>query len=147
MSLIETIGTDLIKAMKAHQPDEVSTLRLLKHSLSNAQIENHQELSEDQVLSVIKKQVKDRKESIKIYTEVNKLEMAQKEQIELDILSKYLPEELSDDKIIPVIDKIISEIKPNGMADFGKVMGPVMTQLKGQVDGARLSDLIKQRLA
>lgn len=147
MSLIETIETDLISAMKAHRSDEVGVLRLVKNALNNAKIAQQKDLSEADVVAVIKKQVKDRSEAITMYQQAGKDEIVAKEQAEIDILQKYLPAEMSDDQLLPLIDEAIKQINPQGMADFGKIMGNLMPKVKGQVDGARLSALIKEKLA
>lgn len=148
MTLIDKIETDLVSALKSQQKDEVMVLRLLKNALNNAKINNNQqELNEEQVITVIKKQAKDRNEAIEMYKTGNKPDMVAKEQVELDILQKYLPAEMTDDQLLPLIDQAITEVNPNGLTDFGKVMGNIMPKVKGQVDGARLSKLIKEKLA
>ncbi len=148
MTLIDKIETDLVSALKSQQKDEVMVLRLIKNALNNAKINNNQqELNEEQVITVIKKQAKDRNEAIEMYKTGNKPDMVAKEQVELDILQKYLPAEMTDDQLLPLIDQAITEVNPNGLTDFGKVMGNIMPKVKGQVDGARLSKLIKEKLA
>jgi uncharacterized protein YqeY len=146
MNLIETIEADLIKALKSHLSEEVSTLRLLKNAIDTAQKNTTKTFEDSDIITIIKKQAKDRKEAISIYLKAEKEEMAKKEQFELDLLNKYLPEEMSQAEIEPIINKIIDEMKPSGLADFGKVMGAAMAQLKDKVDGNKIAEIIKKKL-
>ncbi len=146
MSLQNQIETDVILALKAHDEIKVSVLRLLKNAIANTAIAAQKELTNEEIISVIKKQAKDRQEAMTLYKAADKTEAFQKEAAELTILETYLPEDMPESQLLPLIDEALTKVQPSGMADFGKVMGFLMPQVKGKVDGTRLAELVKQKL-
>jgi len=144
--LIDQIKNELNIALKEKNEIKVSTLRFLISGLNNKFIELQKELTDEDVRSVIAKQVKERKESIAAYTAAGRTELAQKEEAEMAILGTYLPQQLSQEEVEKVVDEIISQTNASGPSDFGKVMGVAMAKLKGQTDGNTVSDLVKKKL-
>lgn len=144
--LIDQLKSELNVALKEKNETKVSTLRFLISALNNKFIELQRELTDEDVLGVIAKQVKERKESITAYSAAGRNELAQKEEAEMAILSTYLPQQLSADEVEKTVDEVIFETKASGPADFGKVMGAVMAKLKGQTDGNIVSELVKKKL-
>lgn len=144
--LTEKIKEELVEALKARDETRVSTLRFLIAAFNNKFIELQRELTDEDALGVITKQVKERKESIAAYTSAGRNDLAQKERAEMDILSKYLPQQLTPEEIEKIIDEVISQTGASGPADFGKVMGAVMGRVKGQSDGNAVSELVKKKL-
>lgn len=144
--LIDQIKSELNTALKEKNEIKVSTLRFLISGLNNKFIELQGELTDEDVLGVIAKQVKERKESIVAYTSAGRNELAQKEEAEMAILSTYLPQQLTSQEVEKVVDEVISQTNASGLADFGKVMGAVMAKLKGQTDGNIVSELVKKKL-
>jgi len=134
------------EAMKARSEVKVSTLKMLSSELHNAEIDNHGDLSEEQELSVVNKEVKKRKDAIEAYQKGGATEKADREKQELAILEEYLPEQMSDGDLQKIVDEAIMEINPQGMQDMGKVMGIVKAKAGPTADGGRIASLVKEKL-
>lgn len=148
MSLLSTIEKDYIEAYKAKNAVKVAVLRHLKTAIKNRMIEEKvDDLSDDAVLDLIAKQVKQRKDSLDQYTKAGRDDLAKNEAEELVELEKYMPKQLSDEELSDAIDKVISDMGASGMQDMGKVMGAVLGAHKGQIDGKKASDMVKSKLA
>jgi hypothetical protein len=142
------IKQDIIKALKEKNEAKVSTLRMLQASIQQKSIENKkEELKDNDILLVIKKQVKQIQDSIEAFTKGARNDLAEKEKNSLAILKEYLPPEASDEEIketvADVVDKLNSEDKP----DFGQIMKSAMAALKGKADGKRVSQAVKEMLS
>ncbi len=147
MTIKEEINQSLIKALKAKETEKVQTLRGLLASLKNAEIEAKGELKDDRVIEVLRKEVKQRKEAAVEYQKGNREDLVKKEKSELDIIEEYLPEEISDQKIETAVKEAIKKTGASSKQDIGKVMGVVMAKLKGQADGARVSQITSKLLS
>lgn len=147
MPLIDQIDSDIITALKSHDEIRVGVLRLLKNALKNSQIDAQKELLPEEEVSVIRKQIKDREETISLYRANGKDAAIIQEEKELAILKPYLPADMPDDQVMKYIDEAIVEVKPTSINDFGKVMANLIPKLKGKVDGSHLAKLIKQALS
>lgn len=150
MSLTQTIDKDYITAYKAKETVRVSVLRMLKTSMKNKLVELRRpggELDDAEVLDVIVKEAKQRRDSIAEYEKANRPDLAGREAEELKILETYLPAALTDGELEAAVAAKIAEVGAKGPADMGKVMGPLMKELKGRVDGGKLSATVKARLA
>lgn len=146
MSLQNDIEKDLKEAMTQKKEIEVSVLRLIKSAIHNQMIaDKKKELSDEEVMAVITNQAKRRKESIEAFTKGDREELAAKERAELQIIQKYLPEQLSDEEIKKVVQDIIGQAGDN--PNFGAVMGQTMAKLKGQADGNVVTKIVKAELA
>lgn len=150
MSLAEKINQDFLTAFKAKQDTEVSVLRMLKASLTNKEIEKKlpkgDKLSDDDILAVIKSEIKKRKDSSLSYSQAGRNDLSEQEDKEVVILDKYLPEQMSEDEVKNIIIQVIKETGASGPADFGKVMGAVMVKTKNQADGQIVSKIVKEEL-
>ncbi len=149
MSLKETIKKDFLEAFKAKNLEKKSVLSMINSEIKNAEIEfgNREEgLNDSQVLDVIKKAVKQRKDAIEKYESGDRLDLAEKEQKELDILKKYLPEELSSEKIEEIVKKAIEKTGAQDISSMGLVMGEAMKEAKGQADGNVVRELVTKFL-
>lgn len=146
--MFEKVNNDLVAAMKSGDKFTLSVLRMLKSALIYEQTngEKH-ELSDDDVLSVIKKQVKTRKTSMEEYLSYDRKDLADNLQKEIDILSKYLPKELSDEELTKIIDEIITELKPDGMKGMGMVIKAVSAKCGAAADMKKVSSIVKQKLS
>jgi uncharacterized protein len=130
-------------ALRARDERKVGTLRLLFARAKNMAIEQRvEEVDEATLLSLIQKEVKQREDSIAQFEAGRRADLVEKETAERDILRAYLPAELSDDEIRAVIRRVIGETGAQGKADVGKVMRPVMVELKGRADGGRINRLV-----
>ena len=145
--LKESIEKDLIEAMKSHDEEKLSVLRMLKSALQNKEIEKKQDLDDGNVLSLIQSQIKSRRDSITMYKQGGRDELAQKEQKEIDFLTRYLPAQMSDDEIKAEVEKAISETGATQMSDMGKVMGNIIPKLKGKADTSQVSQIVKAKLS
>lgn len=143
--MLEKIKNDLNQALKDKDEVKVSVLRMLVSEIHNKQISNKSdEISDDEIIKVIRQQVKKIKESIEAYKQGKRDDLVKKESQELDILNKYLPQEMSQDELEKVIKEIIDGVKPQGPQDFGKVMSEAMKRLSGRVDGSKVSEVVKK---
>ena len=149
MDLFNKIKQDLKKATE-QASDSLNILRDLLSALHNKEIElrpKKQELTDEIVIQVIKQQVKRCKEAIEMFEKGDRKDLVEKENKELEVLSQYLPEELSDEKIKQAIVNIIEKTGASNMQDFGKVMGHVMKELKGRADGNKVKKILEQELS
>lgn len=143
MSLLEQIDADLLEAIKSRNELTRDTLRFLKSSLKNAELtNNHQALTDEQVVGVIQKEVKRRNEAIAAYGQASKPELAESEKKEAEILQKYLPSQKSETEIQAIITEYLAQ-NPTTPAEFGRAMGALGQQLKGQADLGLVSRLLK----
>jgi uncharacterized protein YqeY len=148
MSLLQKLDDDLKTALKASESLKVSVLRMTKASLKNMQIDKREELSEDDIISVILTLTKQRKESIEQFSKGGREDLAEKERQELSILQSYLPRQLTKEELDSIIIEAIKESSSKGAKDLGKVMRLVMPRVKGTADGKivnqRVKDLLEQ---
>ena len=146
--MFEKVNNDLVAAMKSGDKFTLSVLRMLKSAIIYEQTngEKH-ELTDDDIMSVIKKQVKTRKTSMEEYLSYDRKDLAGNLQKEIDILSKYLPEELSDEELTKIIDEIITELKPDGMKGMGMVIKAVSAKCGAAADMKKVSSIVKEKLS
>lgn len=148
--LFEKIQSDLMVAQKSGDAVGVSTLRLLISACKDRLIELRplgKELDDFEVLGVIGKQVKQRRESIIEYEKGSRGDLVAKEQAELEILLKYLPAQLSMEEVAQLVDEAVSAVGAKSIADMGKVMGILSGKIKGRADGGEVSKLVKEMLS
>ena len=146
--MYEKINEDLKNAMKSKDTFKLSVLRMLKSALQLEQISKKHDLDDVEVAAVLKKQVKLRKDSLEEYKKYEKLDEVKSLSKEIDILSVYLPEELSEEEIEKVVASAIDEIKPTSMKDMGQVMKKVNELLVGKnADMSLVSKLVKEKIS
>jgi len=144
-SLLDKIQADMKAAMKEKKALELSVLRMLSAAAKNKQIELKAEvLSDDQLIGVIKSEVKKRKDSAEQYKTGRRDDLADKELAEITILMKYLPEQLSGADIAKAVDEVIAELGEG--ANFGAIMGQTMAKLRGQADGNAVREAVNKKL-
>lgn len=147
MSILTRIDDDLKAAMKASDAETLSVLRLARTALKNKQIELGKELDESEVIAVLKRESKQRKEAAAEFEKGNRPELAAKEQRETEILAQYLPEEMGDTELSAIVDEAIATTGATSAADMGKAMGAAIAKVAGRADGGRVLAMVKQRLA
>lgn len=146
--LEEKILNDYKESMKAKDALKSSVLSFLRAEMINlANAKKKNKLDDPEVVTVIKKQIKQRQDSIEQFTKGGRLEMAQKEQKEMEVLKSYLPPELSTDEIKKIIGEIILATGASGIKDMGRVMKEVNLKIAGQADGRLVSDLVREKLS
>ncbi|MDG1715794.1 GatB/YqeY domain-containing protein [Lacinutrix sp.] len=149
MSLTTNIMTALKEAMKSKNTVALTALRAVKSAILLAQTETgaKQELTEEQELKILQKQVKQRKDSAAIFLEQGREDLAAPELAEAEVISKFLPEALSEEEITKVVEDVIAKVGADGMKDMGKVMGMVSGKLAGKADGKTISSIVKSKLS
>lgn len=147
MNLVNQVNADVIVAMKAQNKLALDVLRMLKSALQLERIAKKHDLSEEEAMLVIKKQVKTRKESIEEYKSYGKFDLVENLSKEIDVLNKYLPKELTTEEINKELDKIFEELKPESIKDLGVVMKTASAKLGTQADMKKVSNMIKERLS
>jgi uncharacterized protein len=149
MSLKQTIDNDIKKAMLAKNKEELEALRSIKSLILLAETEKSAagEISSDAENKLLMKAAKQRKESADIFQQQNRKDLADRELFQLEVISRYLPKQLSEDQLKSEIRKIIAEVGAKGPQDMGKVMGVATKKLAGQADGKLISEWVKKLLA
>lgn len=143
----QTILNDLVSTMKAQDKEKLSVLRMVKGAVQLEEINVKHELNDDEMITILGRQIKTRKESILEFQKGNRQDLIDATQKEIDILSKYMPEQMSAEEIDKVITDAFNKINPTGPSDMGKIMGMVNPILKGKADMSMVSKVIKERLA
>ena len=147
MTMMEVVTKDLTSAMKEQDKFTLSVLRMLKSALQLEKISKKHDLTDDEVIAVVKRQVKTRKDSMSEYEQYNKMEEVENLKKEIEVLSKYLPPELSKEEIEKVLDDIFAEIKPESIKDMGKIMKEATAKLGNAADMSLVSSLVKEKLS
>ena len=146
MNIIELINKDIVTFMKENDKKNLTTLRMAKNALQSEKIRVNHELNEDEVINTLKKFVKQKRDNIEEYTKYGKEEIVKDLQREVELISKYLPEELSVEEITSGLDEIFDKIKPESIKDMGRLMAEANTLFGVKADKSLVSKLIKDRL-
>jgi uncharacterized protein YqeY len=146
MSLQDRLTEDLKQAMRQGDERRKSTVRLVRAAITNAQIERGEELGDDEVLAVIAKEAKQRREAITEFAKAGRQDLVDQEEEELRILLSYLPAQMSRDEIEVAARQVIAEVGATSMAQMGEVMRRLMSQLKGKADGSLVNQVVKEVL-
>jgi uncharacterized protein YqeY len=147
MSLKTRITDDVKAAMKAKEAQRLSALRLLTAAIKQREVDERIELDDAQVLGVIEKMIKQRRDSIQQYRAGNREDLAAQEQFEIDVLVAYLPQQATEAEVDAIVAEAIASSGAKGMADMGKVMGQVKAKLAGRADMGQVSARVKAKLA
>ncbi len=150
MSLYEKLNDDMKNAMRAKDKETLSTIRLLKGAIDLARINNgtrNEECSDDLVIEIASKQVKTHKESIEEFRKADRNDLADNLEREINIISEYLPPQLSKEELELAIDEIFDIVKPDGKKDMGKIMKEANERLKGKADFKLVSEIVGSKLS
>ncbi|MCX7554544.1 GatB/YqeY domain-containing protein [Marinicella sp. S1101] len=147
MSLKSQITEDMKAAMRAKDKETLSTIRMITAAIKQVEVDERRELSDTDVLSIITKMIKQRKDAASQYAEANRTDLEQQELSEIKILEQYQPEQLSGDEVSAIVKAIIAETGASGMQDMGKVMGLVKAKVAGQADMGQISQIVKAELS
>lgn len=147
MSLNVKLTNDLKEAMIARDELRVSTIRFLLADMKNYKIEKQRELEDEDIVTLLERQVKRHRESIEAFEKGNRTEMADKEKKELSILQSYLPEQMSREEIEKEVTLVIASSSATSITEMGRLMGMLSAKLKGKADMGLVSDLVKQKLS
>ena len=143
----DKILKDLMEAMKNQDKETLSVLRMVKGAIQLEEINVKRNLNDDEVIGVLAKQIKTRKESINEFEKAGRTELKEQTEKEIEILSRYMPEQLSEEEVLKVIDEVFAEVKPESKKDMGKIMGIINPKLKGKADMSYVSKVIKDKLS
>lgn len=144
--MLEQLDKDMIEAMKNKEKVRLTVIREIKAGLKQEQIDHQKEINDDLVIDVVNRGIKSRKDSITEFEKGNRNDLIEKTKEEIDILMKYLPEQLTEEEVLKVIDEIFAEIKPEGAKDMGRVMKEATSKLKGKADMKFVSNTIREKL-
>lgn len=148
MNLTEKINEDLKSAMKSGNKVRLETLRMLRAQILEFEKSGlNREMTEDDSMKILLSAVKKRKESVEVYEKAGRNELAEKELKEIEIIQEYLPKQMSREEAEGIIAKIIADVAGTSSKDIGKVMPPIMKELKGKLDGKIINEIVKQKLS
>jgi hypothetical protein len=147
MGLEERLVEEMKQAMKSNDKAKLSTIRMIRSAVKNKEIELRKPLDDDGIFRVIQGMVKKNEESIEQFKAGGRMDLVEKETKEIETMKSYLPQPLSREEVLKIIDQTIEETKASSLKDLGKVMKTVMPKLGGKVDGALVNELVKERLS
>ncbi|MBM7620314.1 uncharacterized protein YqeY [Bacillus tianshenii] len=147
MSLLERLNTDIKQAMKDKDKEKLSVLRMVKSAIQNESIKHGRDLTEEEELTVLSRELKQRKDSLHEFDKAGREDLVHKLQGELAIVEHYLPEQLSEEEVSAIVQQTISDVNATSKADMGKVMGALMPKVKGKADGSLVNKLVQQHLS
>ncbi|AIM15652.1 MULTISPECIES: GatB/YqeY domain-containing protein [Neobacillus] len=148
MSLLERLNNDMKQAMKNKEKDKLSVIRMIKASLQNEAIKlGVKELSEEQELTVLSRELKQRKDSLHEFDKAGRQDLVEKLRTEIAIVELYLPKQLSEEELTEIVKQTILEVGATSKADMGKVMSAIMPKVKGKADGALVNKFVQQHLS
>ncbi len=147
MALKHQVQQDMLNAMKAHDEIKLSALRMLKAAILKFEVSGERKEATDQdVLSLIGKEIKSRRDSVEQFKAGNRPEMAEKEEKEIAVLLEYMPPQMSEEEVTKIAIAVVDELGAKSKADLGKVMGTVMARVKGMADGTMVNNVVKKLL-
>ncbi len=147
MSLLETLNDDIKVAMRSKDKEALAILRMIKSSIQNEQINKGENLSPDEELTLVSREMKQRKESLSEFEKAGRKDLIEQANFGISIVSNYLPNQLSDEELRRVITEAVASTGATSMKDFGKVMGAVMPKTKGKADGQKVNALVKELIS
>lgn len=147
MSLLERLNADMKQAMKEKDKIRLTVIRMIKSSMQNEQIQLGRELNEDEMLTVLNRELKQRKESLREFEHADREDLVAKVREEITILNDYMPEQLTEDELMRIVKETIAEVGATGKSDMGKVMGAIMPKVKGKADGSFVNRMVLEQLS
>ena len=144
--LKQRLTDDMKAAMKSGDKPRLGVLRLILAAVKQVEVDTRKELTDDDVITVLTKMVKQRRDSVTQYTDAGRTELAEQETYEIGVIDEYLPDQMSDEEVLAAIDEIIAATGAAGPQDMGKVMGQLKGKLAGRADMGKASALVKQKL-
>lgn len=146
MSLTERINQDVKQAMKARDKETLKVIRMIKSALQMEQLKHSESLTEEEEITIIVRELKQRKDSLAEFEKAERHDLVEEVTAEIEVVERYLPKQLSEEEIEVEVQKVMDELGATSSADFGKVMGKAMANLKGQADGNLVKQVTKKLL-
>ncbi|KGP73153.1 GatB/YqeY domain-containing protein [Pontibacillus yanchengensis] len=148
MSLLERLNQDMKQALKSKDKEKLSVIRMVKASLQNEALKlGKGDLSEEEELTVLSRELKQRKDSLQEFKDAGREDLAEKQVREIEIIESYMPSQLSEDELDEIVKETISELGATSKKDMGKVMSAVMPKVKGKADGSQVNQLVQKHLS
>ncbi|MBG9448606.1 hypothetical protein ABE67_04560 [Cytobacillus firmus] len=147
MSLLERLNEDMKQAMRNKEKEKLTVIRMIKASLQNEAIKLGEDLNEEQELTVLSREVKQRKDSLHEFEKAGREDLVEKIRTELQYVELYMPKQLSEDEVSKIVEETIAETGASSKADMGKVMAAIMPKVKGKADGSLINKLVQQHLS
>ena len=146
MSMLEQLNANMKTAMKNREKEKLTVIRMVKSSLQNEAIKKQADLTEEEELQVLSREVKQRNDSLHEFRKANREDLAEQVENELAIIQAYMPEQLSDEELEKIIQETIDEQQATSKKDMGKVMSAVMPKVKGKADGSKVNQFVMKHL-
>ncbi|RBP94091.1 hypothetical protein DFO70_105335 [Cytobacillus firmus] len=147
MSLLERLNEDMKQAMRNKEKEKLTVIRMIKASLQNEAIKLGEDLNEEQELTVLSREVKQRKDSLHEFEKAGREDLVEKIRTELQYVELYMPKQLSEDEVSKIVAETVAETGASSKADMGKVMAAIMPKVKGKADGSLVNKLVQQHLS
>lgn len=147
MSILNQLNEDMKTAMRAKDKDSLTTIRMIKSAIQNEEIRKGSELNQDEEIAIVSREKKQRLESLNEFEKAERDDLVEKLNRELEIVNKYLPEQLSEDEVRGIVNETINEVGAESMQDMGKVMSTIMPKVAGRADGGTINKLVREELS
>lgn len=147
MSILDQLNEDMKAAMKAKEKERLSTIRMIKAAIQNEEIDKGRELTPDEEIAIVSREKKQRMDSYEEFAKAGRGDLITNLEKELEIVTEYLPEQLSDDEVREIVKETIEEVGAESMQDMGKMMTTIMPKVSGAADGSKINQLVKEELS
>lgn len=147
MSILNQLNEDMKTAMRAKDKDSLTTIRMIKSAIQNEEIRKGSELNQDEEIAIVSREKKQRLESLNEFEKADRDDLVEKLNRELEIVDKYLPEQLAEDEVRGIVNETINEVGAESMQDMGKVMSTIMPKVAGRADGGTINKLVREELS
>lgn len=147
MSILDQLNEDMKAAMRAKEKERLTTIRMIKAAIQNEEIDKGRELTSDEEIAIVSREKKQRMDSYEEFKKAGRDDLITNLEKELEIVSEYLPEQLSDDEVREIVKETIEEVGAESMQDMGKVMSTIMPKVSGAADGSKINQLVKEELS
>lgn len=143
MNLSQQLSDDMKQAMRAKDKFKLSVIRMILSSVKNEEINKGSKLEDSEVLEIVSRELKQRKDSLQEFKQAGRDDLADKLQLEIEVISNYLPEQLTEEELKSIVTQTIQEVGASSKADMGKVMGALMPKVKGRADGKAVNQMVQ----
>jgi len=147
MSILDQLNTDMKAAMKAKEKERLVTIRMIKSAIQNAEIDKGRKLTSDEEVAIVSREKKQRMDSYEEFAKAGRDDLIEKVEKELEVVTEYLPEPLSEDEVRAIVRETITEVNAESMKDMGKVMTAIMPKVAGAADGNKVNKMVKEELS
>ena len=147
MSILDQLNEDMKAAMKAREKDRLTTIRMIKAAIQDEEIAKGRKLTPDEEITILSREKKQRMDSYEEFEKAGREDVIENLEKELEVVTQYLPEQLSDDEVRSIVQETIEEVGAESMKDMGKVMSNIMPKVAGAADGSKINQMVKEELS